>query len=89
MEGEGKRARQQRDSESVVEVDCCRERERDSFGNKIDRQRKTNGVNVRLISGVIENVANDVVPTICIFSLLVYKRHLDPMTSCKSLILAT
>ncbi len=27
MEGEGKRARQQRDSESVVEVDCCRERE--------------------------------------------------------------
>jgi len=34
MEGEGKRARQQRDSESVVEVDCCRER--DGVGNKIE-----------------------------------------------------
>jgi len=44
---------------------------------------------VRLISGVIKNVANDVVPTICIFSLLVYKWHLDLMTSRKSFILAT
>jgi len=29
--------------------------------------------NVRLISEMIKNVANDVIPTICIFSLLVYK----------------
>ncbi len=39
--------------------------------------------NVGLISE-IKNVANDVVPMICIFSLLVYKRHLDPLTSHKS-----
>jgi hypothetical protein len=31
----------------------------------------------------IKNVANDVVPTIRICSLLIYKRHLDPMTSRK------
>jgi hypothetical protein len=40
--------------------------------------------NVRLISEMIKNVANDVVPTICIFSMLVSKRHLDPTTSRKS-----
>ncbi len=35
---------------------------------------------------MIKNVANDVVPTICIFSLLIYRRHLDLMTSRKLLI---
>ncbi len=40
--------------------------------------------NVQLISEMIKNAANDVVPTICIFSLLVSKRHLDLTTSRKS-----
>ncbi len=40
--------------------------------------------NVQLISEMIKNVANDIVPMICILSLLVSKRHLDPMTSHKS-----
>ncbi len=35
---------------------------------------------------MIKNVANDVVPTICIISLLVYKRHLDLTPSYKLLI---
>ncbi len=54
---------------------------RNGVSHKIDRWRKTCGANVRLISGVIKNVANDVVPMICIFSLLIYKQHLDPTTS--------
>jgi hypothetical protein len=74
-------------TESVLEADHCGEREMASE-NKIDHERKTCGVNVRLISEVIKNVANDVVPTICSFSLLLYKRHLDPMTSRKLLIIA-
>ncbi len=37
----------------------------------------------------IKNAANDVVPTIRIHSLLVYKLHLDLMTSCKFLIIMT
>ncbi len=40
--------------------------------------------NVWLISEMIKNVANDIVPTICIFSLLVSKQHLDLTTSHKS-----
>jgi hypothetical protein len=32
--------------------------------------RKTCGANVRLISEMIKNVANDVIPMICMFSLL-------------------
>ena len=63
------------------------EREKDSIGNKIDRWGKTCGANVGLISEMIRNVANDVVPTIHIFSLLIYILHLDPTTSCKLLIL--
>jgi hypothetical protein len=43
---------------------------------------------VRLISE-IKNVANDVIPMIHIRSLLVYKQHLDPMTSRKFLIILT
>ncbi len=62
------------------------QKESDGVGNKIDRKQKTCGANVRLISEMIKNVANDVVPTICIFSLLIYKQHLDLMTSCKLLI---
>ncbi len=42
---------------------------------------------MKLISEVIKNVANAVVPTICIFSLLIYKQHVDLMTSRKLLIL--
>jgi hypothetical protein len=38
---------------------------------------------VRLISEMIKNVANDVIPTICMFSLLIYKRHSDLKTSDK------
>ncbi len=34
---------------------------------------------------MIKNVANDVVPTICIFSLVNYKQHLDLTTSRKLL----
>jgi hypothetical protein len=60
---------------------------RNGVGHKIDCWRKTCGANVRLISEVIKNVANDVVTTICIFSLLIYKRHLDLTTSRKSPIL--
>ncbi len=40
--------------------------------------------NVQLISEMIKNVANDAVPTICIFSLLASRRHLDTTTSRKS-----
>ncbi len=54
--------------------------------HKIDHWRKTCGANVRLIMEVIKNVANDVVSMICIFSLLIYKQHLDPTTSRKLLI---
>ncbi len=36
--------------------------------------RKTCGANVRLISEMIKNVANDVVPMICIFPLLIFHR---------------
>ncbi len=75
------------ETESVLEAEHCREREMASE-NKIDCYRKTCGVNVRLISEVIKNVANEVVPTICSFSLLLYKQHLDPMTSHKLLIIA-
>ncbi len=60
------------------------QREGDGVGNKIDCWRKTCGANVILISKAIKKVANDVVPMIHIFSLLIYKRHLDLMTSCKS-----
>ncbi len=81
MEGEGKRAGQQRDRNR----ECVRGRVLQGVGHKIDRQRKTCGANVRLISEVIKNVANDIVPMICIFCLLIYKRHLDLMTSCKLL----
>ncbi len=63
------------------------QREGDGVGNKIDCLRKTCGANVRLISGLIQNVTNDVVPTICIFSLLIYKRHLDLTTSHNSLMI--
>ncbi len=72
-EGEGKRARQQRDRERESVRGRALQRERDGVGNKIDCLSNTYGVNVRLISGVIENAANDVVPMICIFSLLIYK----------------
>jgi hypothetical protein len=41
---------------------------------------------MRFISRMIKNVANDIVLAICIFSLLIYKGHLDLMTSCKYLI---
>ncbi len=76
-EGEGKRARQRRDRERENVRGRVLQRERDGFGNKIDCLRKTYGAKVRLISGVIKNAANDVVPTISIFSLLIYKQHLD------------
>ncbi len=85
-EGDGKRARQRRAKESVCVRGRALQKEGDGVGNKIDRYRKTYGANVRLISERIKNVANDVVPTICIFSLLIYKQHLDLMTSHKSLI---
>jgi hypothetical protein len=47
--------------------------EKDSVSNKIDHWRKTCGANVGLISEMIRNAANDVVPTDHIFSLLIYK----------------
>jgi hypothetical protein len=83
MEDEGKQARQWRNRKR----ECVRgrglQREGDGASNNIDRQRKTYGANVRLISEMIKNVANDVVPMICIFPLLIYKRHLDLTTSHK------
>jgi len=86
MEGEGKRAGWQRDGNRERVRGRALRREGDGVGHKIDCWRKTCGANVRLISEVIKNVANDVVPMICIFSLLIYKRHLDLMTSHKLLI---
>ncbi len=41
---------------------------------------------MRLISEMIKNVANDIGPIICIFSLLIYKWHLDLTSSGKLLI---
>ncbi len=46
--------------ESVLETVCCREK--DSVSNKIDRCGKTWGANGGLISEMIGNVADDVVP---------------------------
>ena len=68
-EGEGKRARQRRDRERVCVRGRALWREGDGIGNKINCERKTYDANVRLISRVIKNVANDVVPTICIVNL--------------------
>ncbi len=78
MEDEGKRARQWRDRKRECVRGKALRRERDGVSNKL-----TCGANVRFIIKMIKNVANDYVPTICIFSLLIYKRHLDPMTSRK------
>ncbi len=69
--------------ESVLEAEHLW-RDRDGVGNKIDCWRKTYGANVRLISSMIKNVTNYVVPMICIFYLLIYKLHFDLMKSCKS-----
>ena len=66
----------EQDSRETVRM-CVRGRalqqEEDCVVNKIAHWRKTYGANVRLISGVIKNVANDVVPMIRICSVLVYK----------------
>ncbi len=83
-ESEGKRERQWRDRDRVFVRGRALQKEGDGIGNKKNPQRKTYGMNVRLNSTVIKNVANDVVPTICISSLLVYKQHLDLMTSHRS-----
>ncbi len=85
----GKRARQRRDRERVCVGGSVLQREKDSVSNKIDHRRKRCGANMGLISEMIKNVASDVVPTIHIFSLLIYKRHLDLMTSHKPLIVST
>jgi hypothetical protein len=81
---EGKRARQQRDRERECVRGRVLRREGDGNRHKMDRWRKTCGANVRLISEMIKKVANYIVSMICIFSLLIYKQHLDLMTSCKS-----
>ncbi len=69
------RGREQDNGETEKErvLDCgALRREQDGIGNKIDCLRNTYGAKVRLISGVIENAATEVVPTIYIFSLLIY-----------------
>ncbi len=86
---EGKRARQGRDKERECVGDSVLQREKDSISNKIDHWRKTCGANLGLIREMIKNVASDIVPTIRIFSLLIYKQHLDLTTSRKPLIVST
>jgi hypothetical protein len=78
MEGEG---REQDSGKTERERECVRgERERASAIKWTVREKHMETQmeqNVRLISEMIKNVANDVVPMIRIFSLLVSKRHLD------------
>jgi hypothetical protein len=62
-----------RETERVCVRDSVSQGEKDSISNKTDRWRTTCGANVGLISEKIKNVANDIVPMICIFSLLIYK----------------
>ncbi len=73
MVGEGKRARQRRGRNRDFVRGRALQREGDGVRHKIDDKQKICGANVRLISEVIKNVANDVLPMICNFSLLIYK----------------
>jgi hypothetical protein len=73
IEDEGKRGRQQRDRKREGVIYRVLQGEKDSAGNKNRQIEKTCGANVRLMSKMIKNVANDIVPMICIFSLLIYK----------------
>jgi hypothetical protein len=81
MRGKSKTAEREREREREREKERERERERERKGvrgralqgendiisNKTDQYRKHCVANVILISNMIKNVANDVVPTICIF----------------------
>jgi hypothetical protein len=79
MEGEGKRARQRRDIERVcLRSRTLQERKIASAIKKTVRE-KTCDANVRLFRKI--NNTNDVIHMIWIRAQLVYKQHLDLMTS--------
>ncbi len=77
---EGKTAERQKERVCERQSIAGKERWHRQYNRRLE---KTCGANVRLISEMIKIVANDVVPTICIFSLLIYKQHLDLTTSRK------